>query len=791
MMARRAGIVGIVVLAWSALAWAGTYGGGAGTEASPYQIGSAANWGEFMNTPGDWYKRFILTTNLDFGGATLTPVGVDGNYPFTGVFNGQGHVIRNAAINKPSADYVGLFGYLGSGGQIKNLGVEEVAITGKAFVGGLVGYQNGSSSRIENCYATGTINGTSYVGGLVGDNQYGTITSSHATGAVSGNNGVGGLVGRLDGGTVTSCYATGVVSGTGNCVGGLVGYNTSGTITSSYATGAVSGTAYVGGLVGDDSYGTITSCYATGTVNGSGERVGGLVGDDSYGTITSCYATGTVNGTGGQVGGLVGYNGGSGTITSCYATGAVTGTYSVGGLVGNNNYGTITSCYATGAVGTGQYVGGLVGENFQGTITSSYTTGAVSGHYCVGGLVGYNYYGTITSCYATGAVTGTGQYVGGLVGANSSGTITGSFWDRDTSGQSTSAGGEGKTTVEMKTLATFTAAGWNISAVYNVPSVWKMPIGDYPRLAWEDLPAFLVLSNAPESLSAGTGETSQFSFAIARREAGGVTSWTVAADGACPWISSIAPASGTSSSPEDTTTVCVTVDAGQLEPGAYPIRLLVNDGYILYEVSLPMNVFDRVDQEELMLLASYWLMTGCDASQPCSQADWYIDGVINLLDFRQLALSWLGEEMLLDRPGIQECFESGTFSDLPWQQGGNAGWTIVSEDAYEGVYAAQSGTITNFQTSSLSLAIDPNEGSLVDTISFARKVSSETDYDYLRFSIDGVEQNKWCGELDWAVQTFTFAPGPHTFKWSYTKDGSVSSGADRAWIDAVSIYKQP
>jgi hypothetical protein len=64
-------------------------------------------------------------------------------------------------------------------------------------------------------------------------------------------------------------------------------------------------------------------------------------------------------------------------------------------------------------------------------------------------------------------------------------------------------------------------------------------------------------------------------------------------------------------------------------------------------------------------------------------------------------------------------------------------------------------------------------------ISFFRKVSSELGYDYLRFYIDGAEQNQWSGELDWSQESFPVTPGPHTFKWSYTKDLSVSAGRDR------------
>ena len=103
-----------------------------------------------------------------------------------------------------------------------------------------------------------------------------------------------------------------------------------------------------------------------------------------------------------------------------------------------------------------EYVAGLVCTNY-GTITNSYATGNVNGSKYVGGLVGEND-STIINSYSTGRVSGT-SYVGGLVGRSYRGITTKSFWDIETSGQSTSAGGIGITSVEMKQLSTFSS--WN------------------------------------------------------------------------------------------------------------------------------------------------------------------------------------------------------------------------------------------------------------------------------------------------------------------------------------------
>jgi hypothetical protein len=278
-----------------------------------------------------------------------------------------------------------------------------------------------------------------------------------------------------------------VDTGTGDHVGSLVGMLSGGTVDNCYVQGgSVSGGRDVGGLVGWNS-GDVINCYSTGTVNGD-TSVGGLVGYDYRGVITNCYSTGSVSGRE-IVGGLSGSNGG--IITNCYSTGSVSGQDGVGGLVGSNSFfgGTITNSYSNGTVSGNQNVGGLAGTNDRlGTIANCYSTGSVSGQGGVGGLVGSNS-DTIINCYSVGSVTGTTD-VGGLVGLNDGDTVTDSFWDTQTSGQTTSAGGTGLTTAEMQTESTF--------IVWGGDRVWTIDEGiDYPRLWWENKPGKLITKPPP------------------------------------------------------------------------------------------------------------------------------------------------------------------------------------------------------------------------------------------------------------------------------------------------------
>lgn len=131
---------------------------------------------------------------------------------------------------------------------------------------------------------------------------------------------------------------------------------------------------------------------------------------------------------------------------------------------------------------------------------------------------------------------------------------------------------------------------------------------------------------------------------------------------------------------------------------------------------------------------------------------------------------------------ILEDWESGGFTSFDWQSAGSAPWTLVTDVVYEGTYSSRSGTINDNQTSEMRL---PYEVMNNDTISFYIKVSSETDYDYLKFYVGNTLRDQWSGEVDWQEVKFAVSPGQQTFRWVYSKDGSVVSGSDRAWVDYI------
>jgi len=129
-----------------------------------------------------------------------------------------------------------------------------------------------------------------------------------------------------------------------------------------------------------------------------------------------------------------------------------------------------------------------------------------------------------------------------------------------------------------------------------------------------------------------------------------------------------------------------------------------------------------------------------------------------------------------------EDFETGDFSSFEWQMGGNAGWQIVTDNPYNGMYSSMSGDIDDNQSSDLYITLYVVSD---DVISFARKISSEGTYDFLKFYIDEIQVGEWSGEEDWEVVTFDIVAGEHTLNWSYEKDMSVSNGSDCGWVDDI------
>ena len=241
-------------------------------------------------------KTIGLTGDIDLSpynaGSGWDPIG-DNSHKFNGTFDGGNNVVTNLVIDT-TINYSGLFGYVGTYGKVKNIGIVGGSVNGKWDVGGVAGANAG---LVQNCYNTGSVSSsftTSVSGGVVGEN-IGTVSNCYNTGNVVGDY-PGGVVGWNGSGIITGCYNTGNVSKNGDysIVGGVVGWSNN-IISNCYNTGSVSGNDDhgVGGVVGRNN-GTVSNCYYN-TDKFSGVGIGNWI-SDTTGMTTVEMTNGTLLG---------------------------------------------------------------------------------------------------------------------------------------------------------------------------------------------------------------------------------------------------------------------------------------------------------------------------------------------------------------------------------------------------------------------------------------------------------------------------------------------------------------
>ena len=468
----------LVVVLSRGLRAAGTYSGGDGSEENPYKIADANDMNDIGAKTDDWDKYFKLTTDINLAQFTGTQFNIIGTSIklFTGVFDGNGHTVSNFTYDSTGTNDIGLFGRLGSGGVIKNLGLIniDINVAGTVYkVGGLVG--NSNKGEISNCYVTGTVTAMgSYTGGLAGHNNDAFISNCYANVIVTGNDYCGGLVGSNSGGFILNCYAYGAVSGNTN-VGGFSGYNSGcisvsfwDTVTSGQANGLGIGSDL--GLSGKTTAGmkSMSTYFGWGAVptvwtiddtndyphlaweNETGQTITPILSDLIDGTGTqgapflidthneldavgqfacewdkhfklvadinlSAYSASDFN----MIGVFTGvFDGNNHTVSNFSFSDSSYGVRYIGLFRYVGDSGDIKDLGVIDANidGSGQYVGCLAGQN-NGSVSNCYATGDISVGSRVGGLVGSNC-SEISNCYATADISGTGDHVGGLVGAN-------------------------------------------------------------------------------------------------------------------------------------------------------------------------------------------------------------------------------------------------------------------------------------------------------------------------------------------------------------------------------------
>ncbi len=134
--------------------------------------------------------------------------------------------------------------------------------------------------------------------------------------------------------------------------------------------------------------------------------------------------------------------------------------------------------------------------------------------------------------------------------------------------------------------------------------------------------------------------------------------------------------------------------------------------------------------------------------------------------------------------GNVDTFEAGVLGYFPFQAAGTPAWTATETSAGAGTWSARSGAIGAGARTTMEMTVSLPAGG---TFSFKRRVSSESGGDFLHFSIDGAERERWSGEVAWGTSSYPVTAGTHTFTFGYTKDAGTASGSDCAWVDDVKV----
>jgi len=192
------------------------------------------NCNDLQNMKNNLNGDYFLMNDIDCSdtqnwnnGAGFEPIGNEVNgFEFTGTLEGNGHVISDLYIYRPSLNSVGLFGQIISGGSVNRVGLERVNITGGEAVGSLVGALVHSNSFVNNSYSNGIVGGSDVVGGLIGYAEDSLISNSYSIAEVSSSASAsyrGGLVGMTyHSALISNSFSAGVVNRAGRR-GALIG----------------------------------------------------------------------------------------------------------------------------------------------------------------------------------------------------------------------------------------------------------------------------------------------------------------------------------------------------------------------------------------------------------------------------------------------------------------------------------------------------------------------------------------------------------------------------------------
>ena len=185
-----------------------------------YQINTTFDLCEFAElvNNGETAANAVLNADLDMEdfSSDFTPIGTD-KKPYTGIFNGNGHTISH--LNITGKNYVGLFGMVGPGAEIRDLNLDATcSVSGENYVGGFIGYVRSGKVTVSKCGTAAAVTATGgYAAGIIGHNRLlgnVVIQESYNLGRIQADSMAAAMVAPSKGKVfLTDSYNAGKVSG--------------------------------------------------------------------------------------------------------------------------------------------------------------------------------------------------------------------------------------------------------------------------------------------------------------------------------------------------------------------------------------------------------------------------------------------------------------------------------------------------------------------------------------------------------------------------------------------------
>ena len=186
-----------------------------------------------------------------------------------------------------------------------------------------------------------------------------------------------------------------------------------------------------------------------------------------------------------------------------------------------------------------------------------------------------------------------------------------------------------------------------------------------------------------------------------------------------------------------------------------------------------------INNDDLISFTMEWLQSGIQYDTDIAGAHGVgPDGNVDLFDVSCLANFWGVDENVIT---YDESFETGDFSQLPWQHSGDGNWTIDNTNAFDGTYSIVSANLPSNNVTILRITQTCGDGYIY--FRYKTELYAQLDCD--------VNEYFWSADYDtaqgWSIAAIPVTAGTHTIEWRLETENSTDN---LGWIDGI-VFPAP